>query len=283
MLAEFLNEILVASAGVAVLLCLWWLWNRVRMRPQKIISPHPSVTNQNGGELVFMNDIKIKKINSLPVKEYRLGFSNSGTIILPEGTHTVIFDYEHKSYSEDKSHDIIIKDGNVIAIIEAGKKYVLKLMIDAAAKRSYPSLVPIDNNRDLKKYLGGLGSNEFIYEHDFLKIIASGDSFVLQKKYDKAIAAYSKALKMYSGAIYYNKRGYAYIGKCDYGKAIKDFNMAIMFKPNDAVLYYNRGFAYSSTGHIADARADFNRALSLNPMLEDARKALNELEAKLKQ
>jgi tetratricopeptide (TPR) repeat protein len=63
----------------------------------------------------------------------------------------------------------------------------------------------------------------------------------------------------------YNNRGTAYSGKSDHGRAIQDFNEAILLSPNHAYTYRNRGIDYHEKGDYNHAIQDFNEAIRLNP------------------
>ena len=53
-----------------------------------------------------------------------------------------------------------------------------------------------------------------------------------------------------------------------YDLAIKDFNQAILFSPDDITPYVNRGYAYLEMKDWNRAIADFETALTLNPTKE---------------
>jgi serine/threonine protein kinase len=68
---------------------------------------------------------------------------------------------------------------------------------------------------------------------------------------------------------YYN-RGFTYMDKKDYVRAIKDFNVAIRVDPNVAVFYYHRGIAWSCRGESEKALADLSEAIRLRPAFVEA-------------
>ncbi|MEA2910894.1 MAG: hypothetical protein QOJ15_2975 [Bradyrhizobium sp.] len=100
----------------------------------------------------------------------------------------------------------------------------------------------------------------------------------LKEDYDRALADCTRAVKLgpSSEAIsatgaqrlgndrtnsdYYAQRGFAYLGKKDYGHAIADYNVAIGLNPNNAHAVKNRGLAYQGNGDTAHANADFDAA-----------------------
>jgi Tfp pilus assembly protein PilF len=59
---------------------------------------------------------------------------------------------------------------------------------------------------------------------------------------------------------YYAQRGFAYLGKKDYGHAIADYDVAIGLNANNAKAVNNRGLAYQGNGDTAHANADFQAA-----------------------
>ena len=93
-----------------------------------------------------------------------------------------------------------------------------------------------------------------------------GRNYSLNKDYDKAIEAYTKAIALdpnYADA--YNNRGVAYWDKGQYDRAIEDYNKAITLDPKDAAAYNNRGVAYNDKGQHDRAIEDFNKAIALDP------------------
>jgi tetratricopeptide (TPR) repeat protein len=62
---------------------------------------------------------------------------------------------------------------------------------------------------------------------------------------------------------YYAQRGFAYLGKKDYGHAVADFDVAIGLNPKNAKAVNNRGLAYQGKGDTAHANADFEAAKQL--------------------
>ncbi|MBI5892312.1 MAG: tetratricopeptide repeat protein [Deltaproteobacteria bacterium] len=109
----------------------------------------------------------------------------------------------------------------------------------------------------------------------------------LNKEYDSAIEAYTKAIALNPNlAQAYSNRGVAYAYKGQYDRAIEDYNKAIAldpnFKgqhdraiedlnkaialdPNVAGAYNNRGLAYALSGNMGRAIEDYNKAIALDP------------------
>ncbi|NCQ72802.1 MAG: tetratricopeptide repeat protein [Microcystis aeruginosa W13-13] len=127
-----------------------------------------------------------------------------------------------------------------------------------------------------------------------------GEDYRNNNQYDKAIAAYNKAIEvnpqfaeayLYRGGVYYNLkeydkamadcnkpqlfqaylyRGLVYHNLKEYDKAIKDYNKAIEINPQDAYAYNNRGIVYHNLKEYDKAMADYNKVLEINPQDADA-------------
>src|SRR3990172_170918 len=91
-----------------------------------------------------------------------------------------------------------------------------------------------------------------------------GNQHSLNKEYDSAIEAYTKAIALApnNANTYYN-RGIAYDDKGQYDRAIEDYNKAIEINPNDADAYNNRGIAYALSGNMGRAISDFQKACDM--------------------
>ncbi|MGV8125343.1 MAG: tetratricopeptide repeat protein [Candidatus Xenobiia bacterium LiM19] len=68
----------------------------------------------------------------------------------------------------------------------------------------------------------------------------------------------------------YSNRGLAKFRKCDYDKAISDYNEALKLNPESYQVYYDRGFAQYGNGDYDKATADFSEAIRLNPGCAEA-------------
>jgi tetratricopeptide (TPR) repeat protein len=74
---------------------------------------------------------------------------------------------------------------------------------------------------------------------------ARGFGFLIKKQYDRAIKDFGKAIEVdpnYAAALH--NRGNAYRNKGQYGLAIADYDRAIALDPNFTAAYFNRGIAY---------------------------------------
>ena len=63
----------------------------------------------------------------------------------------------------------------------------------------------------------------------------------------------------------YNSRGFVWVTKKEYDKAIAEFNEAIRLDPLDAQVYCNRGIAWAYRKEYDKAIAEFNEAIRLDP------------------
>jgi len=95
-----------------------------------------------------------------------------------------------------------------------------------------------------------------------------GLSYLDKGEVDRAIADYSRALKLNPDADAYHSRGNAYLRKGQYDRAIADYGRALELNPKDAFAYSSRGNAYRRKGEYDRAVADYGRAFELN--LKDA-------------
>ncbi len=102
-------------------------------------------------------------------------------------------------------------------------------------------------------------------------IVEKGNFMMMLKQFDRAIAAYSRAIELNpKNAGAYNYRGVAYGVKGEHDLAIKDFNRSIQLNPNDAEVYYNRGVAYDMKSHVGHAFKNYTKAIQLDPDLAKA-------------
>jgi tetratricopeptide (TPR) repeat protein len=104
----------------------------------------------------------------------------------------------------------------------------------------------------------------------------------IKEDYDRALAECDQAIKIGASADalastggvhlgidratsdYYAQRGYSYLSKKDYDRAIADFDDAIRLYTKNARTAYNRGLAYQAKGDTARANADFETAKQLD-------------------
>ena len=107
-----------------------------------------------------------------------------------------------------------------------------------------------------------------------------GQAWCLKGELDKAIADYSRALRLDPNHIKgYNRRASAWSERGEYDKAIADCNQALRLRPDDAEGYHNRGKVRSDKGEYDKAIADFVEAVRLKPNYAEAYKDLAWLQA----
>ncbi|MBN1190690.1 MAG: tetratricopeptide repeat protein [Dehalococcoidales bacterium] len=116
---------------------------------------------------------------------------------------------------------------------------------------------------------------------DFSMLYNSGNANYRQKKYDAAIADYSKAIELDpSRGIAYSNRGAAYSAKGENEQALDDHNHAIELDPNYSLGYYNRAMVYHLMKRLEEAIADLEKVISLNnnpSLLKAAEKAITRI------
>ncbi|BCR03458.1 hypothetical protein DESUT3_05270 [Desulfuromonas versatilis] len=90
-----------------------------------------------------------------------------------------------------------------------------------------------------------------------------GFNYLLQKRYDEAIAAFSRALNIEpENSLFKNNLGAAYALHGDEGKALQVFQTAM----DQASAYNNLGYLYMTDGQYDQAEKAFKRALDLKPV-----------------
>jgi Flp pilus assembly protein TadD len=93
-----------------------------------------------------------------------------------------------------------------------------------------------------------------------------GEAEYKKKKYDQAIADFTKAIQHYpkfGGA--YNYRALCYIERAEYDKALPDLNEALRIEPKHASAHTNRGYVYYAQGDFDKAIVEFTEAIELSP------------------
>ncbi|MEO0967582.1 MAG: tetratricopeptide repeat protein [Cyanobacteria bacterium J06639_18] len=108
--------------------------------------------------------------------------------------------------------------------------------------------------------------------------INRGVVYFRHKKYQEAIADYSKVIKDHNSQTdiaptnsqlinAYVNRGIVYssLQEPKHQLAVKDYNQAIAIKPDYADAYINRGIAYSGLGQYEMAVKDYIKAISITP------------------
>jgi tetratricopeptide (TPR) repeat protein len=107
---------------------------------------------------------------------------------------------------------------------------------------------------------------------DAQAISGRADSLVCLKKYDDAIADYSRAIQLDPQWFDYFGRGIAYKAKGDQAKAIQNFDEGIAVAPGIPALYVYRGAVLSARGDASGANANFEKVSAL---ISDSRGSFN--------
>ena len=98
--------------------------------------------------------------------------------------------------------------------------------------------------------------------------LAKGKANYAVKEYDKAITAYSQAIKLnpqLSQAVI--ERGQAYLMTKQFDLAQSDFTTAIELNPQNEALYWFRGLAYAGQDKHQLAIDEYNKTLRINPKM----------------
>jgi len=106
----------------------------------------------------------------------------------------------------------------------------------------------------------------------------SGEAAYGKRDYDKAIAAFTEAIRLIPlsptlQTYYYSYRMRAYIAKKDYDKAIADGSEMIRLEPS-SLNYGHRADAYKAKGDYDKAIADYTEAIRLDPNNNTYKEAL---------
>ncbi len=106
---------------------------------------------------------------------------------------------------------------------------------------------------------------------DFEKLLTVGMQARQQGDYERAVAAFTKALQLDPAqTAAYIKRGNAFLDRGDFERAIADYSAAIKVDPKLALAYLNRGLAHAKKGDFDQVLADANQAIQIDPKLAAA-------------
>lgn len=91
-----------------------------------------------------------------------------------------------------------------------------------------------------------------------------GNLYGLQQKFDKSLAAYSKAIKYnpHNASTYLN-RAITFSMMGQYSNSLPDFDKAIELDPNVALTYKNRAYTLLQLGQFDKSISDYDRAIQL--------------------
>jgi len=118
---------------------------------------------------------------------------------------------------------------------------------------------------------------------DFEELVEELSSRSSKEKNPYGISYFDRAISVAKyNATYRNNRGYAYLLKGEYDRAIEDLNKAIQLKPKFAMAYNNRGIAHFRLQNWEKAIADLSKANQLKPNNVLFKKNLVEMQAQAK-
>ncbi len=83
------------------------------------------------------------------------------------------------------------------------------------------------------------------------------------KRYEEAIADFSKAIAIYPFDFEYGNRATAYYFLGKYQESLHDFNSAILLNPDNANSYYGRAMIYRTLGDFTNAQEDLEKSCAL--------------------
>jgi tetratricopeptide (TPR) repeat protein len=101
---------------------------------------------------------------------------------------------------------------------------------------------------------------------DGLAYLHRGWDYLEKGEWDKAMADFNEAIRLQPDfAEAYCNRGFAYGRKGDWDKAAADYTESLRLNPNQIAAYGNRGIAHGQRGEFDKAIADFTEVIRLNP------------------
>ena len=83
------------------------------------------------------------------------------------------------------------------------------------------------------------------------------------KRYDEAVADFSKAIAIHPFDFVYGNRATAYYFMGNYRQALRDYDSAIALDPDNANSYYGRALTYRALGGFAAAQEDLRKSCAL--------------------
>jgi hypothetical protein len=83
------------------------------------------------------------------------------------------------------------------------------------------------------------------------------------KRYDEAVADFSKAIAIHPFDFVYGNRATAYYLLGNYQQALRDYDSAIALDPGNANSYYGRALTYRALGDFAAAQEDLRKSCAL--------------------
>jgi stress-induced-phosphoprotein 1 len=114
-----------------------------------------------------------------------------------------------------------------------------------------------------------------------------GNEAFKMKKYDEAIAFYTKAItadpNAESAAAIYSNRAASYAAQNKHDLALKDAEDTIRVKPAWLKGHFRKGAALEALGRLDEAQRAFEDALNTEPHNEEVQERLNQLRARIKE
>lgn len=96
--------------------------------------------------------------------------------------------------------------------------------------------------------ISGLSKYCYSQDGDFYNLYFEGNALTVKGQYDKAIAKYNEALKLFQAPYVYYNRANAYLGKKDYANALLDYDQTIKLNKDYAEAYSQRGLIKYAMG-----------------------------------
>lgn len=113
-------------------------------------------------------------------------------------------------------------------------------------------------------------------------LVGMGDVYMKKKRFAKARAYYTRALKKDPrNPDYLKKMGMACVMMTEFSEATKYLTRVIDSRPDDVECLIMRGLSYAETGELKKSIADLSRALELEPDNEQVKEQLSLIKASL--
>jgi tetratricopeptide (TPR) repeat protein len=120
------------------------------------------------------------------------------------------------------------------------------------------------NNR-----ISGPEKNSSLETADAKFWINKGDDLYGQGKYDEAIQAYDKAIKLDPKAEYWIRKADALVASGKYDVAVHAYEKAIELDPNDAMAWLYKGLSLDKLGRRDEAIQAYDKVIELSPELAE--------------
>lgn len=171
--------------------------------------------------------------------------------------------FEHRTYLPSFGFFLILSVVIFLWLNDKNRFYLYGLVVLIV---SVNSILTFERNKVWKTKLSLYNDNIKKAPNIAGPISARGDVYMEMGEYDKGIADYTKALKIYPKyTAVYSNRGIVYVVLQEWDKAIADFSMAISLDSNFVDAYTSRGIAFGRMGEWYNALSDFTKAIKLTP------------------